>query len=917
MHRFAFLRPTRLAIVFFVALGAACGGTPTDPFADDDDGTPNPDGLAVGAACTEDAECGGPGTPRCIDGLYPLAALTEDPDLQAIGLTLPGGYCSAEPSCDGAGSCGEGGECFQPLADVTGDVLDSLASALPGIDIQLFAAYGACLVPCDDNAACREGYVCATPIGELLGLVEGARLDTYCIGRDASTGCGICAANSTCDEATSICECAPGYVADGNACVLEGEGGPCAPSPCENGGTCTVVDGAASCSCAGGFTGMNCEIEVTDGCAASPCVHGACASGTEGGYTCDCDAGYDGTNCDALVDCGGLTDPSNGKVATPKGTTYAQSALVACNYGSTLVGEPVRTCTAEAAWTVPAPTCAPTDCGALPDPTNGLVNAPSTTTGATAMYRCANGYVLTGPANRICQADGSWSGAAPSCVDDGCAPSNPCTNGGTCRPDPSTGAAVCTCAAGRSGATCGGLYFCGISGCQNGGTCTSGSCVCPAGYGGGDCGTKVECGFLAEPANGTILYTNGTQLGGTATTACDSGHAIAGTTMRTCQADGTWSGTATTCTPSSCDVGDLVAPEGGSVAAPAGARIGQVAVYACDAGGQLSGSPTRTCQSDLTWSGTAPTCSSIECPALEAPMHGTVATPQGSGFGATATYGCDGDYSVQGAATRTCGADGQWSGAAPSCALTHCRLTYRFSEPNDAGSRFRIQPSAGSTTVNIGPGTMIVRVPRDGGSRPAAGDVELLYYDMDQIFGPVSGVNTETRVCLLAPGTTVAPSVSPNATPPEQDAMAGCIPITNTVPMARGTFALTTDGATMAFGCYDPVPTATSYTPAMATGTAAGCMRTWFGYGRVRCASGEACAFAVSPQDTWLDRTGLWSQHFLAPITLASNFATLRMGNPAGGSTTSDWAHVPNNDNGWTGFALVGTLDTAASTCIP
>ena len=35
--------------------------------------------------------------------------------------------------------------------------------------------------------------------------------------------------------------------------------GVCEPSPCYNGGTCTVVDGKASCECPTGYDGEQCE----------------------------------------------------------------------------------------------------------------------------------------------------------------------------------------------------------------------------------------------------------------------------------------------------------------------------------------------------------------------------------------------------------------------------------------------------------------------------------------------------------------------------------------------------------------------------------------------------------------------------------------------------------------------------------
>ena len=56
------------------------------------------------------------------------------------------------------------------------------------------------------------------------------------------------------------------------------------------------------------------------------------------------------------------------------------------------------------------------DCGALPNPANGLVNNTNGTTfGQTATYSCNTGYNLVGNSTRMCQATGVWSGSAPTC----------------------------------------------------------------------------------------------------------------------------------------------------------------------------------------------------------------------------------------------------------------------------------------------------------------------------------------------------------------------------------------------------------------------------------------------------------------------------------------------------------------------
>ena len=58
-----------------------------------------------------------------------------------------------------------------------------------------------------------------------------------------------------------------------------------------------------------------------------------------------------------------------------------------------------------------------TDCGHLPQISNGTLSLTGTTYGNTATYVCARGFDINGKTMRtlICQADGNWSGKTPVC----------------------------------------------------------------------------------------------------------------------------------------------------------------------------------------------------------------------------------------------------------------------------------------------------------------------------------------------------------------------------------------------------------------------------------------------------------------------------------------------------------------------
>ena len=56
----------------------------------------------------------------------------------------------------------------------------------------------------------------------------------------------------------------------------------------------------------------------------------------------------------------------------------------------------------------------------------------------------------------------------------------------------------------------------------------------------------VQCPPLTAPDNGMISCT-GNEVGDTCTISCDDGYELGGSETRTCQGDGSWSGTDATC----------------------------------------------------------------------------------------------------------------------------------------------------------------------------------------------------------------------------------------------------------------------------------------------------------------------------------------------------------------------------------
>lgn len=390
--------------------------------------------------------------------------------------------------------------------------------------------------------------------------------------------------------------------------------------------------------------------EVLTPCDPNPCLNSGTCEEDGARFTCTCAEGYEGETCTIRSPCAEtLTAPANGDVDRTSGRT-GDVATYSCAAGYTLVGDMTRACQPSGSWSGAAPACTANACAPnLSAPANGMVDRAMGRTGDVATFTCNAGYSLSGMATLTCRADGSWSGSAPTCTPNPCTPLTPPANGMVSRTTGSTGdVATYSCNMGYS------LSGSASRTCQASGNWSGTAPTCQAN----------ACPTLSPPTNGMVSPTSGT-TGTVATYSCSTGYALVGTATRTCQASGDWSGSAPTCQGNFCSP-DLTAPTHGTVSHTM-RRTGQAATFSCDAGYTLVGNATLTCQPDGSWSHSAPTCMANTCsPNLTAPTNGTVDRTSGT-TGQTATYGCNLGYQLVGTAARTCQTNGSWSGSAPTC----------------------------------------------------------------------------------------------------------------------------------------------------------------------------------------------------------------------------------------------------------
>jgi subtilisin-like proprotein convertase family protein len=363
--------------------------------------------------------------------------------------------CSANAECDdttGAIVCecldGFTGddceECLAPLVmDETGACVEDVTECELGLSLN---EAGECTLACDDESTVvdtagvdpatlpvPDGYELLPP--STIVFPDGSTLEVRSVGTlvclplgftcDQFDPCGGNAAVGVCEDQSGlpacvcntgyaglVCtECAPGYHADGEECVIDAT---CPATPCTGRGTCDDSSGEALCTCEAGYEGAACEACVSgyhsmdDGSCAldEVCVDGVCGDHgscqvTAGVAGCNCFVGYTGEDCST------------------------------CTAGYHAVGD---ACAADE-------TCASTSCsdaGQCDDSSSEVVCTCDLGYAGANCEVCDDGYTR---ANGICVA-----------LDDGGCNGGTCNGRGTC--DDSSGTAICDCVSPWSGGRC-------------------------------------------------------------------------------------------------------------------------------------------------------------------------------------------------------------------------------------------------------------------------------------------------------------------------------------------------------------------------------------------------------------------------------------------------------------------------------
>ncbi|XP_078697271.1 uncharacterized protein LOC144925219 [Branchiostoma floridae x Branchiostoma belcheri] len=364
----------------------------------------------------------------------------------------------------------------------------------------------------DDPAGCSGHLFC---LPEPYGCSCGPGFTGLLCQRDCSPGTFGAGCQSTChcssigpgacDRYTGECRdgCAVGWTGPNCQEELTSFREVCIPNPCRNGGTCSPnpASGGFTCDCEPGYTGQQCQQEL-DECESTPCQNGGVCYDEVGSYVCVCPEQYTGVNCEEDRDFCDSDPCRNGGTCV----TTPQSFMCLCTEG--YMG---LTCSIEIDECASDPclnggNCtdglASYSCACLPgfNGTDCEINIDECHQDA-----CANGGICEDGVNGFtCFCFPGFTG--PTCTEnpDDCA-SSPCLNNGTCTDG--VHMFFCNCTDGYGGERCEEeIDECASDPCLNGGNCTDGlasySCACLPGFNGTDCEINVDDCYLDACANG-------------------------------------------------------------------------------------------------------------------------------------------------------------------------------------------------------------------------------------------------------------------------------------------------------------------------------------------------------------------------------------------------------------------------------
>ncbi|XP_032244248.1 CUB and sushi domain-containing protein 2 isoform X5 [Phoca vitulina] len=403
-------------------------------------------------------------------------------------------------------------------------------------------------------------------------------------------------------------------------------------------GTLSVYGATAIFSCNSGYTLVGSRVRE--------CM----ANGLWSGSEVRCLAGHCGTP-EPIV---------NGHI-NGENYSYRGSVVYQCDAGFRLIGMSVRICQQDHLWSGKTPFCVPITCGHPGNPINGLTQGNQFNLNDVVKFVCNPGYVAEGATRSQCLASGQWSDMLPTCRIINC--TDPGHQENSIRQVRASGPHRFSYSTTVSYQCNHGFYLLGtpVLSCQGDGTWDRPRPQC----------LLVSCGHPGSPPH-ALMSGDSFTVGAVVRYSCTGKRTLVGNATRMCGLDGHWTGSLPHCSGTSMGIcGDPGIPAHGIRLGDSFAP-GSLMRFSCEAGHTLRGSSERTCQANGSWSGMQPECGVISCGNPGTPSNARVLFSDGLGFSSSVVYECREGYYATGLLSRHCSVNGTWTGSDPECTVINC-----------------------------------------------------------------------------------------------------------------------------------------------------------------------------------------------------------------------------------------------------
>ena len=354
-----------------------------------------------------------------------------------------------------------------------------------------------------------------------------------------------------------------------------------------------------------------------------------------------------------IIDCGTLSNPTNGNVALVNGDTqYGAIATYSCNSGYTLNGTTDRQCLSNGQWNASNPTCDIVDCGDPGAPDNGQAHGNIYTYTSIVTFSCNTGYNLSNNHGIECLSNGQWNASNPTCDPVDCgnpgAPENGQAHGNIYT---YTSIVTFSCNTGYNLSNNHGIE------CLSNRQWNASNPTCDI----------VDCGNPGAPDNGQAqgnIYTYTSIV----TFSCNIGYDLSNNHGIECLSDGQWNASNPTCDIVDC--GDPGAPDNGQAHGNVYTYT-SIVTFSCNIGYDLSNNHGIECLFNGHWNASNPTCDPVDCGNPGAPengqAHGNVYT-----YTSIVTFSCNIGYDLSKNHGIECLSNGQWNASNPTCDIVDC-----------------------------------------------------------------------------------------------------------------------------------------------------------------------------------------------------------------------------------------------------